>query len=97
MNTNKLITKLEKFFSLPEKKQKEKSEKLLKIISKLEHKKARLEIETLIEKENDMTSERHHELDSELNVIDKLIEKARSQINQLQPDDILPNNPDNQI
>jgi hypothetical protein len=97
MNTNKLITKLENFFSLSEKKQKEKSEKLLKIISKLERKKARLEIETLIEKENNMTSERYHELDSELNVIDKLIEKARSQISQPQADDSLPNNPDSQV
>ena len=94
MNTNKLITKLEKFFSLSEKKQKEKSEKILKIIDKLKHKKDKLEIKILIEKENDMTSERFHELNSQLNVINQLIEKARLQIRQLQPVDSLSNNPD---
>jgi len=96
MNTNKLIEKLENFFSQSEKKQREKSEKLRKIIDKLERKKAKLEIETLIVKKNDMISERYHELDRQLNVINNLIEKARLQIKQLQPDDSLPNNPDSQ-
>ena len=97
MNTNKLIEKLENFFSQSEKKQREKSEKLRKIIDKLERKKAKLEIETLIEKKNDMTNERYHQLDRQLNVINNLIEKARLQINQPQPDDNLPNNSDSQI
>jgi hypothetical protein len=42
MNTNKLKKKLEDFFDFPKKKQKEKQDKFLKIVSKLERKRSKI-------------------------------------------------------
>ena len=47
MDTNKLIGKLENFFDLSKNKQKDKRDKLLKIIDKLENKKSKLEVEVM--------------------------------------------------
>lgn len=80
MGTNKLIEKLDEFFNLSEKKQQKKHEKLLKIISKLEIKKADLEKEVIAESETDETSERYQELSKQLKIISKLIKKAKKQI-----------------
>lgn len=77
MGMNKLVHKLDEFFDLSKKEQKKKQDKLLKIISKLEEKKASVMEKMADESERDETSERYHELDSELKVIAKLLRKAR--------------------
>ena len=77
MGTNKLVSKLDDFFGLSKKEQKKKQDKLLNIISKLEKKKASVMEKMAEESERDETSERFHELESELKVIAKLLRKAR--------------------
>lgn len=77
MGTSKLMEKLNDFFDLSENKQKKKHEKLLKIIHKLEDKKARIEQEVKRESEIDETSSKFHDLSDELKVISKLIKKAK--------------------
>ena len=77
MGMNKLVKKLDEFFDLSNKEQKKKQDKLLKIIGKLEEKKASVMQKMAEESERDETSERYHELDSELKVIAKLLRKAR--------------------
>ena len=77
MSTNKLLEKLENFFDLSRQKQQKKHHKLLKIIEKLEDKKAGLEEELIAAGKADDTSARYHELDKELKVVSKLIKKAK--------------------
>jgi hypothetical protein len=50
---------------------------LLKIIAKLEDKKSRLETELLEQDKQDETSDEYHDLIQELEVVSKLLEKAR--------------------
>ena len=78
MDTTKLVGKLEDFFDLSKKKQRKKHDKLLKIIGKLEDKKASLEAE-LVEEAGDVDGERYRDLKRELEVISELIDKARQQ------------------
>ena len=77
MDTSKLIAKLENFFDLSKNKQKDKYDKLLKIIAKLEGKKVKLEAEVIEESKNDETSTRYHDLSKELQVLSELIKKAK--------------------
>ena len=85
MDTTKLVGKLEDFFDLSKKKQRKKHDKLVKIIGKLEKKKASLETE-LADEAGDVDGERYHELKRELQVISELIDKARQQEQASQPD-----------
>jgi hypothetical protein len=80
MDTNKLIGKLEDFFDLSKNKQKDKHDKLIKIIGKLENKKSRLEVEVMEESKNDETSTRYHDLSKELQVLSELIKKAKKKV-----------------
>ena len=77
MDTNKLIGKLENFFDLSKNKQKDKHDKLLKIIEKLENKKVKLEIEVMEESKNDETSNQYYDLSKELKVLSELVKKAK--------------------
>ncbi len=77
MSTNKLLGKLENFFDLSKKKQEKKQHKLLKIIDKLEVKKAALEEELMEAAKADDTSSEYHELKKEVKVISKLIKRAK--------------------
>jgi Mg2+ and Co2+ transporter CorA len=77
MGTSKLTDKLEDFFDLSKSKQKKKHDKLLKIIQKLEEKKSSLEQKVIKESGIDETSTRFHDLRKELNVVSKLIKKAK--------------------
>lgn len=79
MNTDKLIRKLEDFFSLSEKKQEIKHDKLSKIIEKLESKKSKLETRVIDESKIDETSSKYHDLSQELKVVSRLIKKAKKQ------------------
>jgi hypothetical protein len=76
MNTNKLIKKVKNYFDFPEKKQKEKHEKFLKIVSKLKRKRTKIENELIEEQRRDKSSDRYHELSRELKVVTRFIEKA---------------------
>ena len=77
MGTNKLIGKLEDFFDLSKNKQKDKHDKLLRIIEKLETKKVKLEIEVMEESKKDETSNRYLDLSKELKVLSELVKKAK--------------------
>ena len=77
MDTNKLISKLENFFDLSKNKQKDKHDKLLRIIEKLETKKVKLEIEVMEESKKDETSSRYLDLSKELKVLSELVKKAK--------------------
>ena len=79
MDTDKLVARLEDFFNLSKKKQRKKHDKLLKIIAKLEKKKASLEIELAQQGKIDPRSERYHDLRQELQVISELVHKAKQQ------------------
>ena len=71
------MQKLDDYFDLSKKKQKEKHDKLLKIIGKLEQKKVQLKAEMIIESEKDETSETFYNLKKEKKVISKLLKKAK--------------------
>jgi ribonuclease HII len=86
MDTNKLVGKLEEFFDLSKKKQRKKRDKLLKIIGKLEEKKAALESELA----GDSQSDRYQDLKQELQVVSELIDKARQQEESASVDDSAP-------
>ncbi len=77
MNIKKVIQKLDDYFDLSKKKQKEKHEKLLHIIARLEQKKSELKAEMIVESEKDTTTENFHDLQKEIKVISKLLKKAR--------------------
>jgi hypothetical protein len=77
MDTNKLIGKLEDFFDLSKNKQKDKHDKLLRIIEKLETKKVKLEIKVMEESKKDETSNRYLDLSKELKVLSELVKKAK--------------------
>jgi hypothetical protein len=85
MDTTKLVRKLEDFLDLSKKKQRKKHDKLLKIIGKLEKKRASLETQ-LDEDAGDVDSERYRDLKRELQVISELIDKARQQEQASQSD-----------
>ena len=80
MDTNKLIGKLENFFDLSKNKQKDKRDKLLKIIDKLENKKSKIEVEVMEASKIDETSAMYHDLSKELMVISELIKKAKKKV-----------------
>ena len=77
MNIKEVMQKLDDYFDLSNKKQKEKHDKLLQIITRLEQKKSELKTEMIIESEKDNTSEEFHDLQKELKVISRLLKKAR--------------------
>jgi len=79
MNIKKVIQKLDDYFDLSKKKQKQKHDKLLHIIARLEQKKTELKAEMIVESEKDTTTEAFHDLQKELRVISKLLKKARQQ------------------
>lgn len=85
MNIKKVIQKLDDYFDLSKKKQKQKHDKLLHIIARLEQKKTELKAEMIVESEKDTTTEIFHDLQKELRVISKLLKKARQQ-NERQQD-----------
>ncbi|NOQ88974.1 MAG: hypothetical protein GQ550_08630 [Gammaproteobacteria bacterium] len=77
MNIKKVMQKLDDYFDLSKKKQKEKREKLLQIIARLEQKRSELKAVMVMESEKDETSEEFYNLDKELIVIKKLLKKAK--------------------
>ena len=77
MNTKEVMQKLDDYFNLSNKKQKEKHDKLLQIITRLEQNKSELKTQMIIESEKDNTSEEFHDLQKELKVISRLLKKAR--------------------
>ena len=77
MNIKESMQKLDEYFDLSKKKQNEKHDKLLKIISNLEQKKSELKAVMIIESEKDETSEEFYNLKKELKVLSKLLKKAR--------------------
>ena len=77
MGTNKLAGKLEGFFDQSRKKQENKRDKLLKIIEKLERKKARLGAKLMAEGKLDDTSVLYQDLSKELKVVSELIKKGK--------------------
>ena len=77
MNIKEVMQKLDDYFDLSKKKQKEKHDKLLQIITRLEQNKSELKTEMIIESEKDNTSEEFHDLQKELKVIARLLKKAR--------------------
>lgn len=77
MNIKEVMQKLDDYFDLSKKKQKEKHDKLLQIITRLEQNKSELKTEMIIESEKDNTSEEFHDLQKELKVISRLLKKAR--------------------
>jgi len=77
MGINKLLGKLDDFLDLSKQKQEKKHNKLLKIITKLETKKLELEQEVIDECKVDETSDKYQELSKKLNIVSKLIRKAK--------------------
>ena len=77
MNIKEVMQKLDDYFDLSNNKQKEKHDKLLQIITRLEQKKSELKTEMIIESEKDTTSEEFHDLQKELKVIARLLKKAK--------------------
>ena len=80
MGTSKLINKLENFLDLSKKKQREKQEKLRKIIANLEEKSASIKHQMIEESETDETSDRFHELESKMKVVNKMLKKAKKHL-----------------
>jgi hypothetical protein len=76
MNLNKLVNSLEEFFDLSGKKQKKKRDKLIKIINKLENKKANLKKQVQKESKNHKGSKQAQSLCREFKVVTKLLKKA---------------------
>jgi len=62
---------------MSKKKQKKKSEKIVKIISKLKDKESELKAELVEQSEKDDTSEKYYDLEKELKIITKLLIKAK--------------------
>ncbi|RLA07315.1 MAG: hypothetical protein DRQ59_14500 [Gammaproteobacteria bacterium] len=79
MGTNKLVDKLEKFFDLSKQKRRKKHDKYLKIVRQLEKRQFKLEQKIKKEKAGDANSRRHKALIRELEVVSKLIGKAKKQ------------------
>jgi len=72
-----MIDKLDEYFDMSKKKQKKKSEKIVKIISKLKDKESELKAELVEQSEKDDTSEKYYDLEKELKIITKLLIKAK--------------------
>jgi len=79
MDTAKLVEKLEKFFDLSKKKQLKKHDKYMEVIRKLEKKKFQLEQKAQKGRVNDATGRPNQALMRELQVISRLIDKAKQQ------------------
>ncbi len=79
MDTGKLVKKLEAYFDLSKKKRRKKHDKLLKIIKKLEAKKAEIETELIEQSKLDETSARYQELRQEMKIVSRLVKKAKQQ------------------
>lgn len=77
MDTSKLVKKLKKYLDQPKDKQRKKHEKYLKIVSKLQKNKSRIETELAEQSKIDETSERYRELSQELKTVSRLIRKAK--------------------
>jgi len=77
MGTTKLIENLEKYFDLSKKEQREKHDKLQKIIHSLEKKKSTLEKKVQKERKINATSSHYQGLERKLLVISRLISKAK--------------------
>ncbi len=77
MRINKMMQKLDDYFSLSKIKQNEKHDKLLKIINNLQEKKSDLKAEMIVESEKDDTSEEFYKLQKKLKVVSKLLKKAK--------------------
>ena len=78
MVTTKLVEKMEKFFDLSEMKQRRKHDKYLKIVLQLEKRKFKLE-QKVKKGRADANSRRYKDLMRELQVLTKLISKAKQQ------------------
>ena len=79
MDTAKLVEKLEGYLDLSQKKRRKKHDKLLKIIKKLEARKAAIETEIVEQSKLDETSSRYRELRQEMKIVTRLIKKAKKQ------------------
>ena len=77
MNIKEVMQKLDDYFDLSKKKQKEKHDKLLQIIARLEQNKSELKKDIIKESEKDETSEQFYHLNKELQVTSKLLKKAK--------------------
>ncbi len=78
MDTAKLVEKLENFFDLSKQKRQKKHDKYLKIVRQLEKRKFKLEQKVKRERA-DANSRRYKDLMRELQVLTKLISKAKQQ------------------
>jgi bacterioferritin (cytochrome b1) len=79
MKTNKLKEKLNEYLDLSKKKKRKKRDKLLKIIGKLENKKSKVEQEFVRESLIDKSSAQCKVLSDEVEVLSRLIKKAKKQ------------------
>ncbi|MCP4768807.1 MAG: hypothetical protein GY875_21410 [Gammaproteobacteria bacterium] len=79
MGTAKLVEKLENFFDLSKKKRRKKHDKYLKIVRQLEKRKFKLEQKVKRGRAGDANSRRYKALMRELEVVTKLIGKAKKQ------------------
>ena len=77
MNIKEVMDKLDDFFDQSTKKQNKKHDKLLAIIDKLEQNKAELKLAMINESVKDETSEEFYDMKKELEVISKLLKKAK--------------------
>lgn len=77
MKLKELVEKLDNFFDLSKKKQKEKTDKLKKVITLLEDKKGELKKEIRKEAKKDKKSRDCYNLCKEFKVINKLLKKAK--------------------
>ena len=76
MNLNKIMDKLEDFMGLSEKKRKKKQDNLLKIIHKLETKKANIKKKLKKESRKNKNSNSANKLCKEFKAVTKLLNKA---------------------
>ena len=83
MSIKKLINRLDDFFDLSKKKQKKKSDKLLKIINSLIEKKSELKKEMRAKAKNCKHSKEMYDFCKEYKVITKMLKKAQKQANLL--------------
>ena len=82
MNLEKIKQSLSELFAVADREQLENRKKLDAIIQKLSEKKARVKEKMQQEGEDNETSEAYAELESEYQVISKLLKKAKQNYNQ---------------
>ena len=80
MKIKSLMENIEGFFDLSKKKQRDKSEKLRKMIESLEYKKADIKKEIRKEAKRDKKSKDCYNLCKEFKAINKLLKKAKKRI-----------------